>query len=182
MCNGLDVVEVEVLVVHLYILAQLLEVNIVNGYRPQVVASHTSDERESAGQSESLVECADKVVDVESDSARLSDRATGIAGNSAESELTVGVGTQEVESLAHNSVLALHLTMRCSSGLLVHVSDLTGESLVLALECGEGLLLLLVEFAGLCNLVEISKLVEDLAVVCKSLLNGLEFLVHSRKF
>ena len=73
MCNGLDVVEVEVLVVHLYILAQLLEVNIVNRYRPKVVASHTSDECESAGQSESLVECADKIVDVESDCARLSD-------------------------------------------------------------------------------------------------------------
>ena len=71
--------------------------------------------------------------------------------------------------------------MRDGSGLLVHECDLTGESLVLALKGGEGLLLLLVEFAGLCNLVEISKLVEDLAVVCKSLLNGCEFLVHKFK-
>ena len=71
--------------------------------------------------------------------------------------------------------------MRSGSGLLVHVSDLTGESLVLALESSEGLLLLLVEFAGLCNLVEISKLVEDLAVLCESLLNGLKFLVHKFK-
>ena len=84
--------------------------------------------------------------------------------------------------LAQQLVLVNLLALRSGGGLLVHVSDFAGHSLVLALEGGESLLLLLVEFAGLCNLVEICKLVEDLAVVCKSLLNGLEFLVHSRKF
>ena len=47
MRNGLDVVEVEILVVHLHVLAELLEVNIVNADGPKVVASHASNERES---------------------------------------------------------------------------------------------------------------------------------------
>ena len=81
-----------------------------------------------------------------------------------------------LNSLAHDCALVGCLASGGSGGslLLIHEGDLALIRSVLTLEGGESVLLLLVEFAVLCYLVEISELVEDFALLGECLLYGLK--------